>query len=105
MRMLVMVKGSGFHGNMDGRLRHLGFYANRAVNAASAEAIDRDALSKMIKGELLASGVKSLSGAPMSISQVSLRRDDDVAEYRGFSFYPEESWLRRVFGYFHRRST
>jgi hypothetical protein len=89
MRMLVMVEGRGFRGTIDGRSLKLGFVANRAVVATTVQTIDKDALFAQVKDELLASGIEALPQASMRISRTSLRRDDDLAEYKGFSFYRE----------------
>jgi len=99
MRMLVMVQGSGFHRIMDGRSLKLGFYANREVVAEAVETIDKNALFAKVKDELLASGVEALPEAKMWISRASRRRDNDVAEYKGFSFYSEEGRVRRFLNF------
>lgn len=87
--MLVMVEGSGFRGSIDGRSLRLGFVANRAVVAATVETIDREALFAQVKDELLASGIEALPQAKCWISRASRRRDDDLAQFKGFSFYKE----------------
>jgi hypothetical protein len=104
MRMLVMVEGIGFSGSIDGRSLRLGFVANREVVAVNVAAIDKGALFAQIKNELLAAGVEALPQAKIWISRVSRRRDSDLVEYKGFSFYPGEGRVRRFLSSLLRRS-
>jgi hypothetical protein len=103
--MLVMVEGRGFRGVMDGQSLRLGFYANRVLVAVTGESIDKDALFAQVKDELLARGIEALPQAHMQLSRVSRHRDDDLAEYKGFSFYPEEGRVRRFLNSLLRRSS
>jgi hypothetical protein len=102
--MFALVEGKGFRGSIDGRLLKLGFVTNRDLAAATVEEIDQDALFERVRSELLRAGVEPLPGARLWISKTSYRRDDDLREFNGFSFYPEESWLRRILNAIMRRS-
>ena len=91
-----MVEGIHFEGRFEDKGVRLGFYANRAVEAAAVESIDRSALFELMVTELKEAQVNTTARSKMWISCVSERSLDDSRQFSGFSFYPQQNWFMRV---------
>jgi hypothetical protein len=96
VRLLVMVEGIHFEGRFEDKAVRLGFYANRAVEAAAVESIDRSALFELMLTELKEAQVNTTARSKMWIARVSERSTDDGRQFSGFSFYPQQSWFMRA---------
>jgi hypothetical protein len=96
VRLLVMVQGIHFEGRFEDKAVRLGFYANRAVEAAAVESIDRSALFELMLTELEEAQVNTTARSKMWVSRISERSADDSRHFSGFSFYPQQSWFMRA---------
>jgi hypothetical protein len=96
VKLLVMVEGTNFEGKIEGRQSRIGFVANRVVRADSVEDIDQEALFKFVLDELNSQGISPTPKTVMQITRVSRRAETDQQEFRGFSFFLQEGWLRRL---------
>jgi hypothetical protein len=96
VRLLVMVEGIHFKGRFDDKGVRVGFYANRAVEAAAVESIDRSALFELMLTQLEEAQVSTTPRSKMWISCISERSADDSRQFGGFSFYPQQSWFMRA---------
>jgi len=96
LRFLAMVAGINFEGVLDGESARVGFYANRHVEASSSEAVDQAALFELISRELKQSGIDPTPQSKIWVSRVSQVSAEDDRRFSGFSFYKQDSWLKRA---------
>jgi hypothetical protein len=96
VKRLVMVYGTNFEAKIEGRQSRIGFVGSRVVRADNVEDIDQEALFKWVFDELNSQGISPTPRTVMQLTRVSRRAETDQQEFRGFSFFPQEGWLRRL---------
>lgn len=96
MKLLVFIEGTDFEGEVDGIPTRLGFHAHREVEALTADSIDRNLLFQSILQELELDGLRTTPKSEIRILEVRLRNSTDDRQFIGFTFFMQDSWLKRA---------
>lgn len=96
VRLLVMLEGKNFEGEIQGNRSRVGFVTTRGIEAATPDSIDEPSLFDSIFNELKLNGIDQTSESNIEILKVRLREATDDRQLRGFSFYIQDGWLKRA---------
>ncbi len=102
-KFLVLFEGRKFVTTIDGRRQTVGFFANRGLDAASLEEVARTDAMETMAPELAAQGLVRTDRSSVQIVRACCFEDEHAQVARGFSFFPDGSFLERMRNLFRAR--